>query len=332
MIGSLKNGFSSVEELAKFIYENSPEKEAFLIVVAMNTYSIENKVNITEENSKLFFNDFIKNKKNQPKVADILTEIIEQINNHHKFFTDIKILKTDKKLLSLQKTTGILMDKFWGVDLLDEHIIYQYIEKYLFMGQAGINNYIRKRLSCPQCKYLGVQCFPPEPANMSGHDEGLFSGNYIFNSDTIKILSKYFDSTFLIIKPYATKGMVVQYIEDNWDSIEEHLEVKNTFYKQFEVTPTLAKEGDYEKNRLVYELNKLSKKELLKKYNGTKNLSLIGVYKESIVSAILEEEYNIKMSPEAIKKGSTHYMRGRARKYTKKRSFRVVFFCYLLPR
>jgi predicted transcriptional regulator len=101
--------------------------------------------------------------------------------------------------------------------------------------------------------------------------------------------------------------MAIQYIEDNWDDLKEHITDKNTFYKQFDVHPSIIKESDDEKNRLVYELNKLSKKELLKKYKGEKNFNHKGIYKETIVSAILDEEYNIKMTSEAVKKSASRF-------------------------
>jgi hypothetical protein len=121
------------------------------------------------------------------------------------------------------------------------------------------------------------------------------------------MLSQHFNSVFLIIKPYATKELVLQYIEDNWDDLKEHIIEKNTFYKQFGVHPSIIKESDDEKNRLVYELNKLSKKELLKSYKGEQDFSHTGVYKEAIVSAILEEEYDIKMSADAVKKSASRF-------------------------
>ena len=101
--------------------------------------------------------------------------------------------------------------------------------------------------------------------------------------------------------------MAIQYIEDNWDDLKEHIVEKNTFYKQFDVNPTLIKESDDEKNALVYELNKLSKKELLKRYKGEDDFDRPSVYKEAVVSAILDNEYGIKMSSDAIKKTASRY-------------------------
>jgi uncharacterized protein with PIN domain len=57
----------------------------------------------------------------------------------------------------------------------------------------------------------------------------------------------------------------------------------------------------------VYELNKLPKKELLEMYKGTEDFSHTGIYKETIVSAILSEEYDIQMTSDAVKKTASRY-------------------------
>ena len=116
-----------------------------------------------------------------------------------------------------------------------------------------------------------------------------------------------FNSVFLIIKPYATKEEVLNYVEDNWDSLKKHVIEKNTFYKQYGVHPSKIKESDFERNRLIYELNKLSKKDLLKRYKGERDLSLKNIYKETIIAAILKEEYNASISPEAVKKAAARF-------------------------
>jgi len=45
----------------------------------------------------------------------------------------------------------------------------------------------------------------------------------------------------------------------------------------------------------------------LERYKGEKNLSYKGIYKEAIVSIILDEEYGIKMSSDAVKKSASRY-------------------------
>jgi hypothetical protein len=234
-------------------------------------------------------------------------EIVKNIETHHSLFTKFPLFEDSKYLSELYPATLKLMQKFWGIDLLDDHIIFHYIEKYLFMGQAGIDLYIKSKVSCHNCKYLGVEHFSPRGIDMEGRDEGIYSKNYILNKQAVRRLSNHFNSVFLIVKPYATKEMVHQYIEDNWDDLKEHIIEKNPFYKQFDVNPTLIKESDDERNRLVYELNKLSKKELLEKYKGDEDFSGKGIYKEMIVAAILDEEYDIKMTTDAIKKTASRY-------------------------
>ena len=73
------------------------------------------------------------------------------------------------------------------------------------------------------------------------------------------------------------------------------------------MNPSKIKESNFDKNRLIYSLYKLPKKELLKIYKGQENFSGKGIYKEKIISAILEEEHNIKISPDAIKKMATRF-------------------------
>ena len=71
--------------------------------------------------------------------------------------------------------------------------------------------------------------------------------------------------------------------------------------------PSLIKESDDERNRLIYELYKQSKKDLLKRYKGGDDLSGKGIYKEMIVSSILDYEYAIKISADAVKKTAGRY-------------------------
>ena len=200
-----------------------------------------------------------------------------------------------------------LIRKFWTLDLLDEHIMAHFVERYLFMGEFGVNQYIKNKTTCPMCRYIGVDHFSPDRHDMEGQDKGPYSEGYIFNKRAVRRLSLNFHSVFLIIKPYATKEAVLQYVRDNWDALKEHMTEKNTFYKQFDVHPSKIKKSDFQLNQLVYELYKLSKKELLEHYKGEDDLSVKGVYKEAIISAILNEEHDISMSLNAVKKTATRF-------------------------
>jgi hypothetical protein len=51
----------------------------------------------------------------------------------------------------------------------------------------------------------------------------------------------------------------------------------------------------------------LPKKELIKIYKGESNLSGVGIYKENVISAILDDEHGIKMTSDAIKKAATRF-------------------------
>lgn len=219
--------------------------------------------------------------------------------------TKIYSLEKNKTLSKLYPETMKLIQKFWSLDLLDEHIMGYFVERYLFLGDYGINQYIKSKIACPNCRYIGVNHFSPTRNNMKSKEA--FGKNYVFNDDTVRLLSIYFNCVFLIIEPYATKEEVLQYIEDNWDNLKEHIIEKNSFYKQYDVHPSKIKESNFEKNQLIYELYKQSKKELLKIYKGKENFSLSGIYKEMIISAILKEQYDIDISSEAVKKSATRF-------------------------
>lgn len=310
-LGIPLDGFSNIQELIYFIIKKMSKKEQqeLTMLAFANVYEYENRKTITEENEKEFIETFTKKFKKDKGIGMIpmMYELSNVMERHHYLFTNYPLFEKNKYLSKLLPFTLKIMNKFYGIDLLDENIIVHYIEKYLFLGKRGVEGYIRNKVSCHNCKYLGIEHFSPIRSNMEGQDEGPFSEKYIFNKNTVKMLSKYFNSVFIIIKPYATKEMTIQYIEDNWEDLKEHITEKNTFYKQFDVKPSIIKSSDDEKNKLVYELYKLSKKELLKIYKGTKDFSLSGIYKESIISAILEEEHNIKMTADAIKKSATRY-------------------------
>jgi hypothetical protein len=310
-IGLPSNGFVNVPELADFFISkmNKSDKKKLTMWAFLSAYEYEQKRRLTDDDKDAFTKAFMKKHKRDDGIGmlPMMIELGQAIEAHHNTFTKYPLFEGNKYLSTLYKTTFKLMQKYWGVDLLDDHIIFHYIEKYLFMGQAGVNEYIKSKVSCHNCKYLGVDHFSPDRFNMEGQDKGPYSKEYIFNKQTVQMLSQQFNSVFLIIKPYATKELVLQYVEDNWDDLKDHIIEKNTFYKQFGVHPSIIKESDDEKNRLVYELNKLSKKELLKRYKGKQDFTNTGVYKETIVSAILEEEYDIKMSADAVKKSASRF-------------------------
>lgn len=309
-LGVPENGFGDTQELAHFIITKltKSEQQTLTFFAFVESYAYANKIVITEENREEVTKAFVeKGYKGGIGMLPMMFELSKKIESHHNLFTKYILFEESKILRKFYQTVFKLMQKYWGVDLLEDHIIIHYIEKYIFLGQAGINQYVKSKTSCHSCMYIGVDHFSPNRQNMQGQDKGPYNKEYIFNKETVKRLSVHFNSVFLIIKPYATKELVLQYIEDNWDDLKGHIIEKNTFYKQFDVNPSVIKESDDEKNRLVYELNKLSKKELLNRYKGEKNFTIKGVYKEAIVSAILDEEYDIKMSTDAIKKSASRF-------------------------
>lgn len=309
-VGLPENGFNGAHELAEFLIKkmSKAEQQSLTFFAFATSYSQEQKIRIDESNRKEVIDAFLKKGyKKGIGMLPMMFEIVESIESHHHLLTKNPLLENYKYFLKLHKVVFSLMQNYWGVDLLDDHIIIHYIERYFFMGQAGIDQYIKSKIACHHCKYLGVDHFSPERGDMQGQDKGPYSKDYIFNERMVRKLSAYFNSVFMVIKPYATKELVIQYIEDNWEDLKEHMIEKNTFYKQFDVHPSIIKESDDKKNRLVYELNKLSKKELLKRYKGEKDFSQSGIYKETIVSSILKEEHDIEMSPDAIKKSASRF-------------------------
>jgi len=311
-LGLPEDGFKSTQELAYFLINKltKAEQEALTFFAFVEAYARQNHIAITDENRDEIVQAYIKEKKDKPKGVGMIPMMFSlgmTIETHHAVFTRDPLLEENKYFSTLWPAVKKLMQQFWGVDLLDDHIILNYIEKYLFLGQTGIDQYIKSKISCSNCKYLGVDHFSPRRADMEGQDEGPYSKKYILNQEAVKRLSAHFNSVFLIVKPYATKEMLLQYVEDNWDDLKEHIVEKNTFYKQFDVNPTLIKESDEEKNRLVYELHKLSKKELLQRYKGKEDFNRPTIYKEAIVAAMLDEEYGIKMSSDAVKKAASRF-------------------------
>lgn len=307
----VENGFINQLELIQYLVKKLTTKEQKKITMFafMEHYDTENKTRLTEsrEDKDKFFQYLQdKNKKQNDPIA-LASFLLMIIDSHNDLFTAHFVFEDNKFTSKLSQIVVDLMNKYWGFDLLDEHIAVHYIEKYLFLGERGVREYIKNKLACPHCRYIGIDHFSPDRLNMQGKDEGMFSGKYLFNEGTVRMLSNHFNSVFLLIKPYANKEQVIQYIEDNWNDLKEHMTDKNTFYKQFGVKPSKIKESDFEKNKLVYSLYKLPKKELLKEYQSQENSLPVPTYKEDIISFILEKKYNIKMSADAVKKMATRF-------------------------
>jgi hypothetical protein len=306
----VESGFAEISHLAEFIMKKLTKSEQRYLAFSAFTDRYNRKKgedSIAEGHKEELIDAFMEETNGMLIPLDVMVNLCTMIDDHTNLFTARRVLSENKKLSKFNPAVHALFKKFFNVDLLDFRIAICFIETYLFLGEKGIQHYIRKKISCPNCRYIGVDHFSPNRNHMEGQDEGPFSKKYIFNKSTVKQLSSYFDSVFIIVKPYATKEQVLNYIADNWDSLKEHVIQKNQFYKQWDVKPGEIKESNTRRNKFVYELYKLPKKELLKKYAGTRNLSLAGIYKESIISAILEEQYDLKMTPDAIKKCATRF-------------------------
>jgi hypothetical protein len=284
------------------------ERREITIRAFVEKYEEIHKKRMGEEDKEPFFKEFSKKINGEESSLVIMVCFQWRLEDHNDFFTKDPVISHGKENSKLFSKCWAIFNKFFALDLLDQHIAMQFIEKYLFLGVGGVNEYIKSKVACPHCRNIGVSHFSPEKGNMvAGKDRYPFSGNYIFNERAVKLLSSYFDSVFILIRPYAVKEQVIQYIEDNWNDLKGHMTEKNTFYKQLGVHPTKIKESDIEKNQFVYDLYKLSKKELLKTYKGKQDLSGKDIYKEKIVSVILQEEYSIEMSPDAVKKTATRF-------------------------
>ncbi len=308
-----EGGFGNESELAHYLIGKMGKDEqislAFLAFV--EDYADKNNLALAEENREEVIQAFRKEYGGKKDTTVVMTQMVFELGRdileHHQMFTQNILFRKNKFLSKLFPETMKLIRKFWGLDLLDEHIYAHFVERYLFLGEYGVNQYIKIKLACPSCRYIGVDHFSPNRTNMSGQDKGPHSNGYVFNKEAVRRLSLHFNSVFLIIKPYATKEAVLQYIEDNWGWLKEHIIEKNTFYEQFGVHPSKIKESDLERNRLVYELYKLPKKEVVKMYNGERDFSIPNIYKEMVVSAILQEKYQIEMTSDAVKKTAARF-------------------------
>jgi hypothetical protein len=309
-LGIPQDGFNSKLELAEYLMKrlSKKERQSITLMAFIEQYEMLHKKRIEEKDKEQFFNEFYKKIKGKDSSLAIMICYQWHLEDHNDFFTKDPVISHGKENSKLFSKGWSIFKKFFALDLLDQHIAMQFIEKYLFLGVNGVNEYIKSKISCQHCRYIGVSHFSPEGRNMvKGKDSYPFSGNYIFNEGAVKLLSSYFDSVFILIRPYAVKEQVIQYIEDNWNDLKEHMTEKNSFYKQLGVHPTKIKESDIERNQFVYDLYKLSKKDILKTYKGKQDLSGTDTYKEKIVSVILQEEYDIKMSPDAVKKTATRF-------------------------
>ncbi len=305
----VENGFINSLELAGFLLKKltKPEKEGVLLSGFIDQFEIENRIRVSEEDREEFFKYFTKNKNQKDSSVVIITHFQTIIENHNNLFTSNTLLRETKFFSKLSPIVFRIFNKYWGFDLLDEQIAVNFLEKYLFLGENGVRQYIKEKVGCPSCRYIGVDHFSPDRHDMQGQNEGPFSKNYIFNKKAVKRLSSHFNGVFLLIKPYATKEQVLNYVEDNWNWLKEHLIEKNTFYKQFDVNPSKIKESDFDKNQLIYSMYKLPKKDLVKEFKDQNFDYPPPTYKETIISAILEKKYNIKMSSDAVKKSATRF-------------------------
>lgn len=308
----VESGFSSSLDLAEYLIKKltTKEREEAIFIAYMHKYENEKKTLATEENRNDFVDSFLKERKKE--MDSLILAIIfvkSKIDDHTFTFTDgffFRKFNKNKLISKLKPSVYAISDKYWDVDLLDEQITIHFIERYLFLGENGVNDYIKSRIGCPNCQHIGIHYFSPDRNHMQGKSAGAFSKNYIFNQETNKWLSQHFNSIFLIVKPYATKEQVIQYVKDNWDTMKKLMDEKNVFYKQAGAS-TKIKESDFEKNQLVYSLYSLTKEQLIRQYKELEKNLLIPQYKESVISKILEKRYDIKMSPDAIKRSATRF-------------------------
>jgi len=310
-IGIPDNGFPSEVDLACFFIDQMSRKEFDGVVFKafLEEYITKHKLSLNEKNKEQIINAYVeeasKEKNREKMTTKAIAWLSGNIANHNKMIIKAPFFEKNKVLSGIRQEVHNLTNKFWDYNLLDEPTMIHFTEKYLLLGDYGIDKYIESKISCPQCKYIGVTHFSPTRHNMNGENMG--GKNYKFNNETVNFLSSQFNSSFLIIKPYASKKEVIEYIKDNWDDVKNNLIEKNIFYKQFDVNPSKIKKSDFERNRLVYGLYKLSKKELAEEYKKEGGKNPVPSYKEYIISFILQRKYKISMTPDAIKKMATRF-------------------------
>ena len=304
----IEDGFSNSLQFANYLLGkmSNDEKEDAMYIGFMEQYKNEKKVPFGDIDRDDFLDYFKQRKKEKYNPFIIFFQSITK--DTHSVFTRnpiFKLFKEDKTFSKLSSIISKIWDKYYDLDLLEKMIVLHFIEKYLFLGTDGVNKYIKNRIDCPSCRHIGIHNFSPRKNHMQGGKTSL--DDYIFNKGTVKYLSTYFDSTFLIIKPYSTKDQVIQYVEDNWDTMKEHALNKTLLDDHSRVYPGRIKESDLEKKRLVYDLFNLPRKELEQQYREIEKNLPIPSYKESLVSCILDKKHDIKMSPDAVKKAVTRY-------------------------
>jgi len=187
-LGLPTNGCANGPELAFFFINKltKDQRHSLTFIAFIRAYENEHKIRVSNENKNEVIKAFMKENKKGTDMIPMMVELGEAIETHHSLFTKYPFFENNKYLSKLNKPVFKLMKKYWGVDLLDDHIIIHYIEKYLFMGQAGVNEYIRSKISCHNCRYLGVDHFSPDRNNMDGQDKGLYSKDYLFNKHTVE--------------------------------------------------------------------------------------------------------------------------------------------------
>jgi hypothetical protein len=315
-LGLPERGFPNEAELATFLISKMTrfEQGTLTYFAFYELYAATHGVSLLDESKKdevfsAYITEYGKDNVKKGAVDPVRTVhyLGGWLQNHHEMLTDKILFRGNAYLKKLSPETLKLIRKFWGLDLLDEHIMGLFVDRYLFLGDYGVDRYIKSKIACSNCRYIGIQHFSPVRTDMEAQEKGPYSKGYILNKEAVKRLSLHFNSVFLIIKPYAAKEEVLKYVEDNWQDLKEHIEEKNTFYRQFDVNPSRIKESNFERNQLIYELYKLPKKELLKMYKGQENLALPGMYKESIISHILRDNHNIEMFPDAVKKAAMRF-------------------------
>ena len=163
-------GFANETSLAHFLINkmSNDEWRTLGFFAYIEAYEHKNKTTLNKENSEEIIKSYQKetsSKKGGNGIFQAMFNLEEHIQNHNELFTtylkEKPIFGKNKFLSQLSPNVFKLVNAFWGFDLLDEQIIINLIEKYLFLGDYGIAQYIKNKVACPNCKYIGVQHFSP---------------------------------------------------------------------------------------------------------------------------------------------------------------------------
>ena len=189
-LGLPENGFGSTQELAQFLIDkmSKTEQQTLTFYTFVEAYAYQHKIVVSDENRKEIVDAFFKeqgNKRMGIGMVPMMFEIANHIESHHNLIAKYPLFEQNKYLSKLYPAVTGLAGKFWGVDLLDDHITIHYIEKYLLLGQVGINQYIKSKVSCPNCKYLGIEHFSPRGVDMEGRKKGPYTKGYVFNKRAV---------------------------------------------------------------------------------------------------------------------------------------------------